>query len=562
MQIGITASIRFLIGYFFLRIFILIDSNEIVENGIERRVLPQAFINKCGLERKVYNRTNWGRITNNDDGGEVYCEWLIIPSPSSNPSRSKFFNLELVWLDLDCSDNQEAAEVFDILYIFEMETFSSSRKNLIISLNHGLDSFGSSSVSLFFRTSGTVLVRFKSQKRYVQQRFLLEFSWTQCPQRCNEHGICQRNHCQCDKDHFEELLYLFSDCIREITMTNFSKLIVYSFKQNLLYDFNAITKTRCFQNQNDSNVTRESLIDSSDTLPPPSKGFSLNFGDRKIILFGGQLSNGTFSNKLWLFDLILKKWSFIESTNIPGLMFHQSVIVESNWLYVVGGLTEDYSKSLYIYRINFSVRNARWDRIETSYQNRFFIAFQAIYSELLRSILIFGCCEADHLHRYESNGFYLFNIDSHRLLKLESRSNSSTDHKEFHRKKILFPSSLIIINQRYLIIHNGGMIESDCSSRAKLFVLDLICLQWNEPLNLVKLNRSSVDYFHFVSMIKADDKIIVLDHGVFWFSVIPDHILLGDVSTVLSNTTKPPCESDYLCDTMDFRSRCPISSSG
>ena len=58
-----------------------------------------------------------------------------------------------------------------------------------------------------------------------------------------------------------------------------------------------------------------------------------------MVLFGGELQNGSLSNELWLYNIILNKWTELavnDAVKPPPLAEHTATVVEGK-LYIFGG---------------------------------------------------------------------------------------------------------------------------------------------------------------------------------------------------------------------------------
>ncbi|GCB83071.1 hypothetical protein scyTo_0023529, partial [Scyliorhinus torazame] len=59
----------------------------------------------------------------------------------------------------------------------------------------------------------------------------------------------------------------------------------------------------------------------------------------RMLLFGGQLANGSLANDIWLYDPLAESWKLLSAANSqcpPGLAAHTATVVEQ-YLYVHGG---------------------------------------------------------------------------------------------------------------------------------------------------------------------------------------------------------------------------------
>ena len=57
-----------------------------------------------------------------------------------------------------------------------------------------------------------------------------------------------------------------------------------------------------------------------------------------LIIYGGEISNYSFSNELWMFSMLNNEWVLLShDLNIPPLAGHTLTIVETS-IYLIGGM--------------------------------------------------------------------------------------------------------------------------------------------------------------------------------------------------------------------------------
>lgn len=77
--------------------------------------------------------------------------------------------------------------------------------------------------------------------------------------------------------------------------------------------------------------------------PAPRYGHAACQIGAKFAVFGGKLSSGVLSNELWVYDVVVKKWSLRAENSIvspPALTRHTLTAVNDE-LYLFGGSTSD-----------------------------------------------------------------------------------------------------------------------------------------------------------------------------------------------------------------------------
>lgn len=116
-------------------------------------------------------------------------------------------------------------------------------------------------------------------------------------------------------------------------------------------------------------------------------------------IFGGKLSNGSFSNDLWFYDINDKKWSQLATKSIvmpPKLTRHTLTYVNTtNHLYVFGGALENNEFSSKTYRIKLSNDDCgeQWEEFfikgGKSLDVRM-VAHSTIYHHESNSLIVYG----------------------------------------------------------------------------------------------------------------------------------------------------------------------------
>lgn len=122
---------------------------------------------------------SWGVITDGPTGSnytqDSHCEWLIKANGSN-----KFITLTFQNMGTECS--------YDYVFVYDGDSF---RSPLLGSFS------GKTEPQQVVATSGFMLILLYSDTNYVLEGFRAEFSITDCPNNCSDHGVCFNNRCAC-----------------------------------------------------------------------------------------------------------------------------------------------------------------------------------------------------------------------------------------------------------------------------------------------------------------------------------------------------------------------------
>jgi N-acetylneuraminic acid mutarotase len=135
----------------------------------------------CDKTRRVFTNS-WGVITDGPVGSnytqDSHCEWLI----KANDSK-KFITLSFRSMGTECS--------YDYVFVYDGDSF---RSPLLGSFS------GKTEPQQVIASSGYMLVLLYSDTNYVLDGFRAEFSITECPNNCSNHGLCYEHSCVCESD--------------------------------------------------------------------------------------------------------------------------------------------------------------------------------------------------------------------------------------------------------------------------------------------------------------------------------------------------------------------------
>lgn len=135
----------------------------------------------CNKSRKIFTES-WGVITDGPTGfnytQDSHCEWLI-----KADDTNKFITLHFRSMGTECS--------YDYVFVYDGDSFQSPL----------LGSFsGKTEPQQVVAASGHMLILLYSDTNYVLDGFRAEFSITDCPNNCSNHGVCYSHQCICGGD--------------------------------------------------------------------------------------------------------------------------------------------------------------------------------------------------------------------------------------------------------------------------------------------------------------------------------------------------------------------------
>ncbi|XP_066597515.1 multiple epidermal growth factor-like domains protein 8 isoform X2 [Prorops nasuta] len=135
----------------------------------------------CDKTRKVFTES-WGVISDGPLGSnytqDSHCEWLIKANNSC-----QYITLSFRTMGTECS--------YDYVFVYDGDSF---RSPLLGSFS------GKTEPQQVTSSSGYMLILLYSDTNYVLDGFHAEFSVTDCPNNCTNHGKCINNTCFCEND--------------------------------------------------------------------------------------------------------------------------------------------------------------------------------------------------------------------------------------------------------------------------------------------------------------------------------------------------------------------------
>ncbi|XP_054720538.1 multiple epidermal growth factor-like domains protein 8 [Uloborus diversus] len=460
----------------------------------------------CDRERKVLTG-KYGVISsgNREYPMDSHCEWLI------KASNSSFVTLTFTKMDTECS--------YDHVFIYDGDSYSSPV----------LGSFsGNTTPPSITTTQGSMLVLLYSDTNYVRNGFEAVFSVSSCPLNCSNRGICRNHRCLCDplwSGRGCEFSLCPNDCGTseglgecdnngsqpfkckckpgysgmDCSLPDSNKsggntwhllssgdiseraghVGVYIQETDSFYVFGGYTFNRVlgdaymysFESSQWYNITKA-------YSPSPRHGHAAVIYQGNIIIFGGELENGTLSNELWFFNvsglswrLLTPKFNFLP----PPLTKHSATLVDSSMLYVIGGSLSDGTFSSKMYRINIH-ELYRWESIRTFGSKESIhrlVGHSAVYHHPTKTIFIFGGITAEYSHVSKlSNQMHAYHVEKKYWIRIKYQSELVPLERAFHTAEIVGD---------YMIIYGGYThkhVEEEICYDNETHLYHLRCHKW------------------------------------------------------------------------------------
>ncbi|XP_048450825.1 multiple epidermal growth factor-like domains protein 8, partial [Rhincodon typus] len=202
----------------------------------------------------------------------------------------------------------------------------------------------------------------------------------------------------------------------------------------------------------------------------------------RMLIFGGQLANGSLASDVWLYEAVPESWKLLlASTSLtpPGLASHAATVVDQ-YLYVYGGRLDLDTFSSRMFR--FNLLNRIWEEvIPTGGKSPAVAAHSMIFHPGSRTLLVFGGHRVSPRFSFRTNTTDIFHVDERYWTELKSTpSPSSPRERAFHTATIV---------GNYMVVYGGNVHihyhEEKCYD-GDIFFYHLDCHQWvsSEELSL------------------------------------------------------------------------------
>ncbi|XP_078380393.1 multiple epidermal growth factor-like domains protein 8 isoform X1 [Oculina patagonica] len=445
------------------------------------------------------------------------CEWLI-----KGPYPNVSITLKFIEYITECS--------YDYMFIHDGDSYLSP---LIASIS------GNNSVQTVVAHSGQMLINLYSDYNYVLDGFVANYTIENCTQGCSGHGICKDGFCQCDnlwrgkacdleacptlclegqgQGHCN---YSQGHCVCNhgfigescslSTLTDFKSnnwftisstsfifspriahSVVYIKKSDTLLAFGGYSLNTVFDNLLQFDFTTSLWSELHAGSPKPVGRFSHSAGLYldSMVLFGGELQNGSLNNDLWLYNITQNKWTELavnDVTKPPPLAEHTATIVDDK-LYIFGGRTmsDPFSSAMYSYSLS---SQTGWTKILYNRGNELhlrMLGHTTVYYADLRSLIVFGGFVPNRASLSDrSNRLLAFHLDLHVWSEL-SVAGDIPSGRSFH--------SAVLVGD-YMVIYGGNVHQhygEEICHENKLLFYHLKCHKWISPQTFNALSPST-----------------------------------------------------------------------
>ncbi|XP_067832979.1 multiple epidermal growth factor-like domains protein 8 [Heptranchias perlo] len=426
------------------------------------------------------------------------CEWLI-----RAPNSSFRIVLTFMFLDTECT--------YDYLFIYDGDSYSSP---LLASLS------GNSLPEPIEAQSGKMLLHLFSDANYNLLGFNATYIFTLCPMGCSGHGTCDlagtctcdsgwsgdacdvqncsdyclshgqcvgTQHCQCQSGFIGHNCDLsLNDNQSAGSWYNVSRSDqeyvartaaagTFLNTTNSLYIFGGFDLNEVLGDLIRYNFTSNQWYRSELSPSPPARhSHSAVEWKGNMLLFGGQLSDGSLANDVWLYEPVPESWRLLSAVNSQspsGLASHAATVVDQ-YLYVYGGRTGLDRFSAQMFR--FDVGRRIWEEVvPTGGRSPAVSGHSMVFHPASRMLLVHGGHRVSARFSYRTNTTDAFHID------LRYWTNFKSDQSPNSPRERAFHSATIIGN--YMVVYGGNVHihyqEEKCYD-GDIFFYHLGCHQW------------------------------------------------------------------------------------
>ncbi|XP_076454870.1 multiple epidermal growth factor-like domains protein 8 [Babylonia areolata] len=351
-----------------------------------------------------------------------HCEWLI---EAGSPNKS--IHLKFKAMSTECS--------FDFLFIYDGDSYSSP---LLATLS------GDSFPHPVTARSGHMLLYLYSDRNYLKEGFEAYYFIYDCPWNCSNHGLCANHTCHCHPGYYGDGCqhkvcvddcsghgrcvpvsqtmrwcqcdegYVGHSCNLSLndaegqgvwyslqpSGTSFrsrtSHTAVFLEDKDCLwvfggFDLNSVLNDlSCF-------CFHTNLWESMTMLEPwpaPRSDHAMAAYADGFFIFGGLLTDGSHSNELWFFNVTSEQWTVraVNSSVTPHAVTGHTLTTVGQWLYLIGGKTEDRVSRDDVFRIDASTADT-WEVVVikgSRYPRKRLVGHSTIYHQEAHSLIVFG----------------------------------------------------------------------------------------------------------------------------------------------------------------------------
>ena len=356
-----------------------------------------------------------------------------------------------------------------------------------------------------------MLLYLYSDQNYVKDGFEAYYIVYDCTWNCSYHGVCLNHKCLCHDDYYGDFCqhrtcdndcsghgacvpvsrhirrckcdkgFLGSSCNISILHyqggAHWSKLesAENSFKGRTSHAAVFIEESECLWvfGGFDLNMVLEDLFryclgtnlweDMSHTSKPwPSArmGHAMAAYRRGFYVFGGLLRNGLHTDELWFYNTTSEIWVLksLDSSVKPKALSGHTLTAVRNWLYVIGGKTDERVSSDHLFRISAIYADA-WELVGVkggSYPPKRLVGHSTVYHQESNSLIVFGGYKQSSALFSDRTGLLLsFSIYNNHWIEL---SNSAWSDQTRPRERAFH--SAVRIGQ-YMVVYGGNTHDHD-----------------------------------------------------------------------------------------------------
>lgn len=465
----------------------------------------------CSAASTCYGLGTTGRIILNDLEGSISdhpnesypmhteCEWLI-EAPSSDMKIMLTFSS----FATECS--------YDFVSVYDG---NSHQSHMIAALS------GDSIPSTLIAESGQMLIYLYSDRNYNLRGFDATYTIEDCPFGCSGHGTCADHSCVCHTGYegssCERLKcpyecgnqlspsqgtcnnvececsngFVGESCSLSTTSNSgwgqtflvssgdgdgFSKRVghaaVYHEDTDSLWVYGGYDLNTPLDDliQYSFETDEWTHINPNGSVKPSGRyRHIMELYENHLLVFGGVLANGSYSNELWSFDLTTLAWELLPpgtDSVPPGLAHHSSCIVEYSYLVVIGGESEENSFLGTVYKYDLQLQQG-WEEITPrgGIGNQVKLRdHSSVYHYDTKSIIVFGGLQPSQnrnsLISRRIGTVYAFQFEDRYWTKMAS--TGSVRERSFHSANII---------GNYMVVY-GGSVHTHLSNTQGLVHVD------------------------------------------------------------------------------------------
>ena len=264
----------------------------------------------------------------------------------------------------------------------------------------------------------------------------------------------------------------------------------------LLYIFGLHTDLQfTVENQTVSVRHKDRPRRDSDQIPRGRFGHAMISFEDLIILYGGEFTDGSLSDELWIYDVTSELWSLVNAVGVrpPPLAKHTLTNVGNGMVVVFGGSRPFGEFSSDMYRINVTSPLKMWERVRFrggEHSELRVVGHTTVYHEQSDSLLVFGGI-AVNMAKFSVLSDRLFVFDFGKSYWSEVSYPRGEHYDEFVPMKRAFHSANVI--GEYMVVsggysHHHNQEETCYDSRVYLYHLG--CHTWVSP-SVLKTSATS-----------------------------------------------------------------------